>query len=114
MWGDLAHNFAGEGHQVHFKGSDRTRGHVTTYLTQEGAKSCDCSSGSKTCSSDNCGTHSFDGSSIASIKSGRQSHHFDIDIWKTGRPMSLKVSNLKLKGGSKFIDTCRVAHATSF
>ena len=45
MFGNLSHNFAGEGHQVQFNGSDKTRGHVTTYLTQEGAKSTDCASG---------------------------------------------------------------------
>ena len=115
MWGNLAHNFAGEGNQVHFHNSDRKKGHVTTYLTQEGARSTDCWAGSKTCPhGGNWASHHFDAHSIDSIKRHHQTHHFDIDIWDTNQAMSLKVSNLKLKGGSKFIDTCHVAHPTSF
>lgn len=115
MWGSLSHNFAGEGDQVHFKGSDRTRGHVTSLLTEYGAKVTDCSAGSKTCpEGGNWAHHNFDGSTIADIKNGSLTHHLDIDIWETGRPMSLKITNLKLKGGHRLTDNCHVLHGTSF
>ena len=45
----LAHNFAGAGHQVPFKASGQNKGHVTLWVTSEGAQLTDCEFGWTSC-----------------------------------------------------------------
>ena len=59
-------------------------------------------------------TKQFSGSTVAAIRSGALKHHFDIDMWFTKAPASLKITNLKMKGGSSFANECKVAYTTWF
>jgi hypothetical protein len=49
MYGHLSHNFAGLGHQVHFKDADKQKGHVTTWMSETSAQATDCARGSQSC-----------------------------------------------------------------
>ena len=117
MSGTLAHNWAGLGNQVPFKKADEWNGHVTMLIQQTGAQSTDCATGMKTCpyfQGANWATKTFSDDSTAAIKSGALKHHLDIDMWITNQAMSLKIKNLKLKGGNAFTEHCAVANVTPF
>lgn len=44
--GNLDHNFAGLGHQTKFSDADSSKGHVTTWISNQEAYAMDCASGS--------------------------------------------------------------------
>jgi len=72
-------------------------------IQQTGAQSTDCASGMTTCPlGGNWATKHFSAASTAAIKSGALHHQFDIDMWFSNAPMSLKIKNFKLRGGAQF------------
>jgi len=108
MYKSLAHNFAGEGHQVPFKSQDGFKGHVTTVMSDTGARITDCAYGSQTCQmTGDVAYHNWSSATANDIRNGQIKHHLDIDYWFAELPSSLTVSNIYMWGQGAFSSMCQ-------
>jgi len=108
----MAHNFAGFGHQVPFKQENLYQGHVTLWVSAQGAQATDCKAGLSTCPyTGDIAAQTWSSRTAQGIQNRQVWHFFAIDYWATWLQSTMTISNVRMFGSYYFQQQCPVAVA---